>query len=330
MWSWIYLRAIKLSVSRFSTKSLPLTLNPLSMVALPWGKIINIFSTFRNMTNLLVSQKNCINCKKLWSASSSNLTMESLFSFNVIESTVLKPKFCYIRFPTWQLFKTVYTAFREFFETSALRILRIPPWSLETNISGTFQTKIRANFFPLQACEDLPPKTPMLNWKTFMLVIFFLPVSLFNLYCKPNRKSALLISFWFVLSATSGFISKLADLALSSTSFLINFALNNLEKVPRLSARKGTIRLFVWHRTRKEFSVLTMSSKNCNFRGTSRSFWIEQSVWSNWCLLQSFLFLAFFFSEDLSKVDGFNNTGPNLSYSRCYPLVFNSTMYTEL
>ena len=225
------------------------------MVALPWDKIINIFSTFRNMINLLVSQKNCINCKKLWSVSSSNLTTESLFSFTVIESTAWKPKFCYISFPTWQLFKTVYIAFREFFETSALKILRIPPWSLETNISGTFQTKIRAYFFPLHVCKDLPPKTRMLNWKTFMLVIFLLPVSLFNLYCIPNHKSALLISFWFVLSATSGFISKLADLALSSTSFLIKFALNNLEKVSRLSARKGTIRLFVWHVFKKTVTL---------------------------------------------------------------------------
>ena len=118
-----------------------------------------------------------------------------------------------------------------------------------------------------------------LNWKSCMLVAFVLSISLFNSHFIPKPKLRLLKSFRFYLSATSSFISKVVVLALSSTSFLINFAHNDLRSVSKLSARKENIGLSVWCRTRKQFSVLAMSSINCNFRGTSGSFWIERR-WS--------------------------------------------------
>ena len=160
-------------------------------------------------------------------------------------------------------------------------ILRIPPWSLKTNISDTLQTKIEKDFFQLHGCKDLPKSLMLLflNRTTCILATFLLTISLLNSYFIPKPKSSLLTSFQFVLSATSSFISKLAVLALSSTSFLKNLAHNDLRSVSRLSARKRTISLSVWYRNSKEFSVLVMSSKNCNFSGTSESFWIEQR-WS--------------------------------------------------
>ena len=178
---------------------------------------------------------------------------------------------------------TVYKrqASQECSKTSAHKILRIPPWSLETNISDTLQTKIEKDFFPLHGYKDLPKSVMLLflNWKTCMLPTFLLTISLSNSCFIPKPKSSLLTSFQFVLSATSSFISKLAVLALSSTSFLKNVARNDLRSVSRLSAREGAISLSVWYRTSKEFSVLVMPSKNCNFSGTSESFWIEQR-WS--------------------------------------------------
>ena len=72
--------------SWFSTKSLPSTLNHLSLkvsaVASTWDNIINILSTFCNMINLLVSRKNCQIQTSTQSVCLSNLTKESLFSFD--------------------------------------------------------------------------------------------------------------------------------------------------------------------------------------------------------------------------------------------------------
>lgn len=189
---------------------------------------------------------------------------EILVLFHCSWQEFWKLKFCYISFHTWQLF-TRDQLFESFFKYQFTT-----SWGFQHEVwRHTFQTPYKQTskwtFFHRMAAKPCPNLQHFflffLHWRTFMLVTFLLPICLFNSHFIPKPKSTLLTSFQFVLSATSSFISKLAFLALSSTSFLINFAHNDLRSVLWLSARKEIICLSVWYTTRTEISVLAMPSK---------------------------------------------------------------------
>ena len=234
------------------------------------------------MINLLESTKNCH--IKVWmqSVSLSNLSMESLFSFTVVKRKFENPSFAAsssLLGNCLQETRFSWIFSRDNVFVNFLKYQLVRSWGFHPEVWGqVFQTSCKiyqSGLFSIAWLQRLAKNShaSFLNWKTCMLVTFLLSISLFDSYFIPKPKLTLLIFFQFVLSATSSFISTLSGLALSTTSFLTNFTHNDLKSVSRLSAGES---LSVWYRTRKEFNVFAMSSKNCNFRETIRSFWIEK------------------------------------------------------